>query len=115
MKTMKFNSIPMPTTEVLPKSSTAKSPMSLNVSSSQTGVCKTLFGLWIRPAMALFNLSRFNSVKITAWGKKPEQHEHAIVSEGAKVKNKKVYSSSSFVITNERNQYIINKKISRSR
>jgi AraC-like DNA-binding protein len=75
------------------------------------GFVRPYVGLWIRPADGqLFNLSRFNSVKITACGKNLSNMNMQIVSEGAKVKNKKVYSSSSFVITNERNQYIINKK-----
>jgi len=75
------------------------------------GFVRPYIGLWIKPANGqLFDLSRFNFVKITACGKNLSNMNMHIVSEGTKVKNKKVYSSSSFVITNERNQYTINKK-----
>jgi AraC-like DNA-binding protein len=85
---------------------------SLNVSFIlKPGFVRPYVGLWIRPANGqLFDLSRFNSVKITACGENLSNMNMHIVSEGTKVKNKKVYSSSSFVITVERNKYTIKKK-----
>ena len=75
------------------------------------GFVRPYIGLWIKPTDGKFiDLSRFNTVKITASGKNLSNMNMFIVSEGTKVKNKKVYSASSFVINTERNEYTISKK-----
>jgi len=75
------------------------------------GFVRPYIGLWIRPMNGRhIDLSRYNTVKITAKGKNLSNMNLHVVSEDEKVKNKKVYSSSSFVIDNERNEYTIRKR-----
>lgn len=75
------------------------------------GFVRPYIGLGMKPADGKFiNLSHFNTVKITASGKNLGNMNMFIVSEDSKVKNKKVYSGSSFVINNELNEYTISKK-----
>lgn len=75
------------------------------------GFVRPYIGLWIRPVDGKYiNLSRFNTIKITASGKNLSNMNMFIVSEDSRVKNNKVYSSSSFVITNKTALYSINKK-----
>jgi len=85
---------------------------SLNVSFIlKPGFIRPYIGLWIRPSdEKTIDLSRFNTVEISARGKNLSNMNMHIVLNDAKVKNKRVYSSSSFVINTKLNEYTINKK-----
>jgi AraC-like DNA-binding protein len=75
------------------------------------GFVRPYIGLWIRPEQGKFiDLSRYNKVEITASGINLNNMNMYIVSEDARVKNEKVYSSSSFVISSEINEYTIRRK-----